>query len=93
MGLDIYAWLAQRLHRVDLRKPQFIPWTALKEQFGWHYTRMRKFREVFCRTVDMVLTQYRGARVEADSKGLTLRNSSPPVKGRMAVVRSLPDRS
>lgn len=90
MGLDIYAWLAQRLHRVHPHKPQFIPWTALKEQFGWHYTRMRKFREVFTRTLGMVLTQYRGARVEADGKGLTLRNSPPPVKGRMAVVRRCP---
>lgn len=35
MGLDIYAWLSQRLHRVDPRKPAFIPWTALKGQFGW----------------------------------------------------------
>jgi hypothetical protein len=26
MGLDVYAWLAQRLHRVGPSRPAFIPW-------------------------------------------------------------------
>ncbi len=93
MALDIYAWLAQRLHRIDARKPQSIPWTALKEQFGWHYSRIRKFKEVFRQTLDLVLTQYRGARIDLDGRGMTLRNSSPPVKGRVAVVRALSKRA
>jgi hypothetical protein len=87
MGLDLYCWLSQRLHRVRPGKPAFVPWTALKEQFGWHYTRMRKFREVFQLTLDMVVTQYRGARVELDTQGMTLRNSPPPISGRFAVIR------
>ena len=87
MGLDIYCWLAQRLHRISPFKPQFIPWTALKEQFGWNYSRMRKFREVFRLTLDMVASQYRGARVELDDHGMTLRNSPPPIPSRFAVVR------
>jgi hypothetical protein len=86
MGLDIYAWLAQRLHRVDPQKPQFVSWKALKDQFGWHYERMRAFRSVFGRTLDVVLTQYRGARVELDDCGMTLRNSPPPVKGRLLLI-------
>ena len=40
MGLDHLCWLAQRLHRVNPGKPAFIPWTALRDQFGWHYSRM-----------------------------------------------------
>jgi Plasmid encoded RepA protein len=87
MGLDIYCWLAQRLHRVSPFKPQFIPWTALKEQFGWHYSRMRKFREVFRQTLDMVASQYRGARIELDNQVMILRKSPPPIPGRFAVVR------
>ena len=39
MALDVYSWLAQRLYRVDPNKPQFIPWTALKAQFGFGYAR------------------------------------------------------
>jgi hypothetical protein len=87
MGLDIYAWLAQRLHRVEIGKPTFIPWMSLKEQFGWHYQHMRKFKQVFRYTIDIVLTQYRAARVELDEHGMTLRNSPPPVKGRIAAIR------
>ena len=87
MGLDIYAWLAQRLHRVEPGKPAFIPWSALREQFGWHYRHMRKFKQVFRQTLDMVLTQYRAARIELDERGMTLRHSPPPVKGRTAIIR------
>ena len=87
MGLDIYAWLAQRLHRVDPGKPAFIPWISLKEQFGHQYGRMDNFKRVFRQTLEMVLTQYRAARIELDGRGITLRNSSPPINGRMAVAR------
>lgn len=92
MGLDIYCWLAQRLHRVDPRKPQFIPWTALKAQFGWHYSAMFKFRQVFRHTLTQVLLEYRAARVHLDEGGMTASHSAPPVKGRIAIVskRSLP---
>jgi hypothetical protein len=91
MALDIYAWLAQRLHRIDPGKPAFIPWTALKTQFGWHYDRIRDFRRVFERTLRLVHTQYRATRFETDERGLTLWHSSPPVKGRIAIVaRPLP---
>jgi Plasmid encoded RepA protein len=87
MGLDIYAWLAQRLHRVDPGRPGFIPWNALKEQFGHQYGRMDNFKRVFRHTVDMVLTQYRAARIELDGRGMTLRNSPPPINGRIALIR------
>jgi hypothetical protein len=93
MALDVYAWMAQRLHRVNPRTPQFIPWTAVKEQFGWHYKAMFKFKQVFRRTLDLVLMQYRGARIDLDGRGMTLRNSPPPVKGRLSVVRALPKTS
>jgi Plasmid encoded RepA protein len=86
MGLDLYCWLAQRMHRVSPFKPQFIPWTALKEQFGWNYGRMDNFKRVFRQTLDMVLSQYRAARLELDDCGITLRNSPPPVQGRVALI-------
>lgn len=86
MGLDLYAWLAQRLHRVEPHRPAFVPWAALREQFGWHYRRLDNFKQVFRPTLDMVLTQYRAARLELGKGGLTLRHSSPPVRGRLAVT-------
>jgi len=86
MALDTYAWLAQRLHRIASGKPIFITWAALKEQFGTGYGRMVEFRRVFKRTLEAVLSQYPAARVELDGRGMTLRHSPPPVKGRMALV-------
>ena len=75
MGLDIYAWLAQRLHRIDPRKPAFIPWTALKEQFGADYKRMDHFKAPFRKALAQVQGRYQSARLELDNKGMTARNS------------------
>ena len=86
MGLDLYCWLAQRLHRINPGKPAFISWAALRDQFGWHYRHMRKFRQVFRDTLDIVLSQYRDARLELDDRGITLRHSPPPVQGRLALL-------
>jgi hypothetical protein len=87
LALDLYAWLAQRLHRVEPRKPAFIPWHRLHDQFGATYSSIRKFRQKFRHTLTMVQTQYRAARIELDDDGIRLYNSPPPIKGRYAVVR------
>jgi hypothetical protein len=86
MALDVYCWLAQRLHRVAPARPAFVPWNALRDQFGWHYSTVRKFRQNFRVVLGLVCTQYRGARIEAEQSGLILRHSAPPVKARMALV-------
>ena len=80
MALDLYAWLAQRLQRIDSAKPQFISWAAVKEQFGADYKRMNKFKEVFRVALRQVLARYQNARLDADEGGLMLRNSPPPVR-------------
>ena len=86
MALDIYAWLAQRLHRIPAGKPQFITWVAIKEQFGSGYGQMNNFRRVFRVALRQVLVQYLAAHVEEDGRGLTLRNSAPPVPKRFYLV-------
>jgi hypothetical protein len=83
MGLDLYAWLAQRLHRVPHDKAQFITWVALKDQFGWHYDKMFKFKQVFRTTLRSVKTQYPAAKFDMDNKGMTLHCSPPPVARRI----------
>ena len=90
MALDIYAWLAQRLHRIEYSKSQFVPWKSLKDQFGWGYTRMNHFRAAFLKALRQVHSQYRGAKIGIDDKGLTLHHSPPPIKGRIATVPSFP---
>ena len=86
MALDIYAWLAQRLYRIDSRKPAFIPWVSLKEQFGPDYTKMFNFKREFRLTLGQVLRRYQTARIDLDDKGMTARTSPPPVSKRMVLI-------
>jgi hypothetical protein len=79
MAMDIYAWLAQRLHRVKPGSPSLVTWPNLHQQFGWHYDRLRKFREVFLTALRQVQTVYPSARFEWHEGGLVLRNSPPPI--------------
>lgn len=87
MALDVYAWLAQRLHRIDPRRPQMVSWEALRDQFGVGYRRERKFREVFRHTLALVLSQYVTARVGYTGNGLILHASQPPVRDRLGPLQ------
>jgi hypothetical protein len=86
MALDIYCWLAQRLHRIPPNKPQFIPWVALYDQFGQGYKEIRKFRRDFLRMLGQVKAAYPGARLFDDRGGMTLETSAPPVAKRLVTV-------
>jgi hypothetical protein len=72
---------------VDPARPALVPWAALKAQFGWHYAAMFKFRQVFRQALAGALTQYGGAQVGLDGRGLRLRASPPPVRRRLASSR------
>jgi hypothetical protein len=58
MALDVYAWLAERLHRINPVKPAFIPWTELQGQFGDGYQRMDNFKSRFAEVLKRVQEQY-----------------------------------
>ena len=47
LALDIYAWLANRLHRIPANKPITVSWPALHGQFGQGYNRIDHFRAAF----------------------------------------------
>ena len=79
MALDIYSWLAQRLHRVEPKRAAFVPWASLKEQFGQGYGRMDNFKRVFRKTLKQASVVYQEARFSEDQKGMRLLNSRPPV--------------
>ena len=58
-----------------------MPWTSLADQFGGgSYEQIRDFRRVFNVALRQVLTVYKRARVNSNSRGLTLWNSPPPVQ-------------
>ncbi len=82
MALDVYMWLAQRLHRVPTGKPQFVDWNSLHEQFGQGFARIRDFRRKFLQTLHHVESAYPAGRISADDRGLTLSHSPPPVAPR-----------
>jgi hypothetical protein len=58
MALDIYAWLANRLHRVPENAPVRISWAALHGQFGQGYARIDHFCDAFRVALREVLTLY-----------------------------------
>lgn len=81
MALDIYAWLAQRLHRVDKTRPQFITWAAMKQQFGSGYAQMNTFKLRFRKYLNLALMQYPLAKIkEEKNKGFWLHNSPSPIE-------------
>jgi hypothetical protein len=65
LALDIYTWLAQRLHRIPANKPTLVTWASLHGQFGQGYSteHIRKFRQVFRVALKQVLSIYKAARV------------------------------
>jgi hypothetical protein len=88
LSLDIYVWLAQRLHRVPPGRPQLITWGCLYTQFGQNYNRVRKFREVFLEALHQVFTVYSEACLDLTEEGLVLKNSKPPVQKRLVQIRA-----
>jgi hypothetical protein len=87
MALDVYTWLANRLHRVPTNKLAFVPWVSLKEQFGHGYARMNNFKRDFRTTLAQVKVVYRDAKFSLDPKGARLYSSRPPVLGRMLRIK------
>jgi hypothetical protein len=89
LALDVYTWLAQRLHRIPTQKPQFIGWANLHQQFGQGYARVRDFRKRFLHTLAQVAAVYPTANLSADERGLLLHSSPPPVSDRTGNSRIL----
>src|SRR4051794_9376535 len=86
VALDIYCWLAQRLHRIPESSSQFVPWVNLQEQFGQGYTRLRAFREFFNGLLRQVQAAYPDARFGVDGRGMRLWQSPPPVRKRLVLA-------
>lgn len=81
MALDVYSWLAQRLHRIPSGNGQFVSWTAIKGQFGNGYASMAKFKQVFRHTLKIVHMQYNKARIkEVPNRGFNLQQSASPIE-------------
>lgn len=95
MAMDLYCWLAQRLHRAHPQKPAFVDWQSLKEQFGPDYQRMAEFKRVFRKYLRLSLTQYPAAKLEEiHNKGFRLYHSPSPIRSSQILIsRSLQEKS
>jgi hypothetical protein len=89
VALDIYCWLAQRLHGIPADKSLFIPWPALHEQFGQGYAHIRQFWAFSLKLLKQVGAAYPEARIDADGHGMRLGTSPPPVRKRFVAVQSV----
>ena len=77
MSLDIYVWLAWRLHSLTKSTP--ISWAAVHQQFGSGYGKLFHFKPGFTESLAAALAAYPQARVDLDEGGIVLHPSHPPV--------------
>lgn len=84
-ALDVYVWLAYRLHSLAAPKP--ITWKALHAQFGGGVARLDNFRIQFRDALGMALAVYPEARVEEEGPGLVLHPSRPPISPRLVAAQ------
>ena len=77
MSLDIYVWLAWRLHTLAKATP--VSWAAIHTQFGTGFRELRHFRPRFIEALDAAIAAYPEARVDVAEAGVMLHPSRPPV--------------
>ena len=76
-ALDIYVWLAFRLHHLDRRTP--IGWKDLYQQFGAGYRHMWAWKPKFVQALAEAVSAYPEARVDVEDTHIVLHPSPPPV--------------
>jgi hypothetical protein len=77
LALDIYVYLAYRLH--VLTKPTPVSWAALFAQFGSGVKEKKVFINGFKEPLALALSAYPEAKVEQSDTGLILYPSASPV--------------
>ncbi|MFL1463386.1 replication protein RepA [Roseococcus sp. DSY-14] len=80
MAIDLYIWLAYRLHHLE--RPTRVPWPALHRQFGSGFTHARQFKAHAREALALALASYPEARVQVDDEALTLMPSPAPMPER-----------
>jgi hypothetical protein len=80
LALDIYIWLAYRLHQLE--KPTSISWPALYGQFGAGIKALKHFKPEFAKNLKLALAAYPEARVDVEENGIVLLQSHAPVGDR-----------
>ncbi len=77
MVIDVYIWLAYRLH--SLTRDVDVSWPALYAQFGTGFSRIRRFRAHFVDCLALALAAYPEARINVSDQYVTLHPSRPAI--------------
>ena len=77
MVIDVYIWLAYRLHA--LKRDIEVGWPALFAQFGAGFGTIRRFRQHFLECLALALAAYPEALVAIGERGVILRQSRPAI--------------
>ncbi|CAM2909180.1 pirin [Komagataeibacter xylinus] len=77
LAIDVYIWLAYRLHCI--KGDVEVSWPSLHAQFGSGYSRLRDFRAGFIESLELATAVYPDAKVAVGETGVTLSPSKPPV--------------
>ncbi len=87
LALDVYCWLAHRLHRVKRITGERLSWKNLREQFGQEYADPKNFKREMEKALRTVMAVYPDARIDQVEGGVVLLPSLPPVPKTMVQVR------
>ena len=79
LAIDIYIWLAYRLHSLDRTTP--VSWPALHAQFGCGMKALRHFKPMFMEAFRLATAVYPEAQVDLDEDrgGIIMHPSAPAV--------------
>lgn len=77
LALDVYIWLAYRLH--VLKQPTPISWAALHGQFGAGFKAVRQLKPTLREALALALAVYPEAKVGEETTGVVLYPSLPAV--------------
>ena len=77
MAIDIYLWLAFRLHSLPKETP--IGWDKLWRQFGSRVGALKNFKTQFDGPLHLALSTHRQAKVMRGERSLLLEPSPPPL--------------
>jgi hypothetical protein len=81
-ALDIYVWLAYRLHHLDRRTA--IGWRDLYTQFGAGYRHIWQWKPKFTQSLAEAVAAYPEAEVDVEDSHIMLHPSPPPVRKLMS---------
>lgn len=77
LAIDVYVWLAYRLHSLNKQTP--VTWQALHAQFGAGFRLVRQMKPTFLEALKLALAVYPEAKVNVTKEGITLLPSPPAV--------------